>query len=57
MTPNWSRPAIKGVRGVPVRGMSAERPTSVLNCRALRLMFVDIIAFDLTLKLRQTMRT
>ena len=54
--PSCSRPAISGFRWVPVRGMSAERPTSVLNCRALRRMFAGIIASDWTLQIAQTMR-
>ena len=56
MTPICSRPAIWGLRGVPVRGISADRPTSVLNWRAFRLMFEEIITEDLTLAEGQKMQ-
>jgi hypothetical protein len=36
--------------------MSAERPTSVPNCRAFLRMFLEIIGFYLTLKSGPTMR-
>ncbi len=36
VTPSWPRAASTGLRVSPVRGVMAERRTSVLNCLAFR---------------------